>query len=177
MRHTCWLTWIHVSTCSRHAWRWQRDRKWWHRLSVWAAGAIDRWPSWLFTVKAPSIALLHYVTFNRALAYWNSAPWCTFHTLHILFFLPCSHILVVFSFTVQFYFISLNHTQVITTCFILRRLFFSSRECYSWQDSSLSSFLSYLQHFKYVKREKRTDTRECWLYLTSKLMTQDVNQH
>lgn len=49
---------------------------------VWATAAIDRWPGRLFTVKAPSIALLHYVTFNRALADWNSAPpRCTFRTL------------------------------------------------------------------------------------------------
>lgn len=49
---------------------------------VCATAAIDRWPGRLFTVKAPSIALLHYVTFNRALADWNSAPpRCTFRTL------------------------------------------------------------------------------------------------
>lgn len=49
---------------------------------VWAAAAIDRWPGRLFTVKAPCTALLHYVTFNRALADWNSAPpQCTFRTL------------------------------------------------------------------------------------------------
>lgn len=49
-------------------------------LSVWAAGAIDRWHSRLFTVKAPSIALLRCVTFNRVPVVWNSAP-CTFHTI------------------------------------------------------------------------------------------------
>lgn len=79
--HTCSLTWEHSCTCGRHAVR--RQKVMTLPPSVWAAGAIDRWPSRLFTVKAPSIALRHYVTFNRALAYWNSAPWCTFHTIHI----------------------------------------------------------------------------------------------
>lgn len=71
---------LHVCTCSRHA---SRQKMMTPPLSVWASGAIDRWPGRLFTVKAPSIALLHYVTFNRVLAHWNSAPWCTFHTIHI----------------------------------------------------------------------------------------------
>lgn len=67
--------------------------------SAWAAGAIDRWPGRLFTVKAPSIVLLHYVTFNRALAHWNYTPWYTFHTIHIHFGrrhiqLPHSYVLI-----------------------------------------------------------------------------------
>lgn len=60
---------------------------------VWATGTIDRWPGRLFTVKAPSIALLHYVTFNRALADWNSAPQCTFHARSLsvqVVHLPCA---------------------------------------------------------------------------------------
>lgn len=101
VRHTCSLTWEHICTCRRHAAR--RQKVMTLPLSVWAAGAIDRWPSRLFTVKAPSIALLHYVTFNRALAYWNSAPWCTFHTIHIFSLqyirLPCSYVLITYPFS------------------------------------------------------------------------------
>ena len=55
--------------------------KWWHRL-CWCriTEEIDRWPSWLFTVKAPSIAQLHYVTFSGVVGCWNSPLRCTFHT-------------------------------------------------------------------------------------------------
>ena len=71
-------TYLHMQpSCSEGA---ARQKVMTPPLSVWAAGAIDRWYSRLFTVKAPSIALLHCVTFNRASVDWNSAP-CTFHTI------------------------------------------------------------------------------------------------
>lgn len=82
---------------------------------VWATGTIDRWPSRLFTVKAPSIALLHYVTFNRALADWNSAPQCTFHAWSLGTSCPptmCLHSHTHFSeFTVSF---DKTHTKKVT---------------------------------------------------------------
>lgn len=90
-------TYLHMQpSCSKRA---ARQKVMTPPLSVWTTGAIDRWPSRLFTVKAPSIALLHYVTFNRALTYWNSAPWYTFYTIHIPFSLQyiqftCSYVLI-----------------------------------------------------------------------------------
>lgn len=93
VRHTFYLKWVDIYVCSYCAAWEQQDRKvMTPPLSVEATGAIDRWPRRLFTVKAPSIALLHYVTFSRALVHWNSAPRCPFktipHSIYNMFNIP-----------------------------------------------------------------------------------------